>query len=66
MEECIGIDGTVLNEVLIPVMNISRRAANGEKDDNEVLNKSQIYVNVRAKPKNFPKEIFIYISVVAE
>ena len=47
-------------------MNISRRAANGEKDDNEVLNKSQIYVNVRAKPKNFPKGIFIYISVVAE
>lgn len=66
MEECIGIDGTVLNEVLIPIMNISRRAANGEKDDNEVLNKSQIYVNVRAKPKNFLREIFIYISVVTE
>ena len=48
------------------IMNISRRAANGEKDDNEVLNKSQIYVNIRAKPKNFLREIFIYISVVTE
>lgn len=29
-------------------MNVSRRAANGEKDDEEVLNKSQIYVNFLA------------------
>ena len=44
MEECVGIDGTILNEVILPIMNVSRRAANGEKDDEEVLNKSQIYV----------------------
>lgn len=45
MEESVGIDGKILNEVVIPIMNVSRRAANGEKDENEVLNKSQIYVN---------------------
>lgn len=45
MEECVGIDGQILNEVILPIMNVSRRAANGEKDDDEVLNKSQIYVN---------------------
>lgn len=45
LEECVGIDGTILNEVIVPIMNVSRRAANGEKDDSEVLNKSQIYVN---------------------
>lgn len=40
MEESVGIDGKILNEVVIPIMNVSRRAANGEKDENEVLNKS--------------------------
>lgn len=48
MEECVGIDGKILNEVILPIMNVSRRAANGEKDDEEVLNKSQIYVNYLA------------------
>ena len=46
MEECVGIDGTILNEVIIPVMNISRRLPNNTTVDEEVLNKSQIYVNV--------------------
>lgn len=29
LEECVGIDGDVLNEVLIPTMNVSRRCADG-------------------------------------
>lgn len=45
MEEVILIDGTALNEVIIPLMNVSRRAANGDVDPDETLNKSQIYVN---------------------
>lgn len=45
MEEVILIDGTALNEVIIPLMNVSRRAANGEVDPDETLNKSQVYVN---------------------
>lgn len=44
MEECILIDGQALNEVILPLMNVSRRCANGEVDPDEVLNKSQIYV----------------------
>nr|DAF58700.1 MAG TPA: terminase large subunit [Siphoviridae sp. ctxMM9] len=40
MEECVGIDGTILNEVIIPVMNISRRLPNNTTIDEEVLNKS--------------------------
>ena len=39
------MDGTALNEVILPLMNVSRRAKNGKVDDNESLNKSQIYVN---------------------
>lgn len=45
MEECILIDGTLLNEVIIPTMNVSRRLSDGTFNDAEVLNKSQIYVN---------------------
>ena len=45
MEEVILIDGTALNEVIIPLMNVSRRTANGQVDPDETLNKSQIYVN---------------------
>lgn len=46
LEEVILIDGTALNEVILPLMNVSRRAANGEVDPDETLNKSQIYVNL--------------------
>ena len=46
VEECVGVDGTILNEVIIPVMNVSRRLPDGTKHDEEVLNKSQIFVNI--------------------
>lgn len=46
IEECIGVDGTILNEVIIPVMNVSRSLPDGTRHDEEVLNKSQIFVNV--------------------
>jgi len=35
LEEAILIDGTKLNEVILPLMNIDRRAANGLVDPNE-------------------------------
>lgn len=44
MEEVILIDGQKLNEVILPLMNVSRRAKNGKVDPNESLNKSQIYI----------------------
>lgn len=45
MDEVIMFDETNFNEVVIPLMNVSRRAANGETDPNEPTNKSQIYVD---------------------
>ena len=45
MEECVGIDDTTLREVIIPVMAVSRRAKNGEVNEKEPLNKSQVYIN---------------------
>lgn len=35
LEEAILIDGTKLNEVILPLMNVDRRAANGKVDPNE-------------------------------
>ena len=46
IEECVGVDGVILNEVIIPIMNVSRRLPDGSSNDDEVLNKSQIFVNV--------------------
>ena len=45
VEECVGVDGTILSEVIIPTMNVSRRCLDGTVHPEETLNKSQIYVN---------------------
>ncbi len=63
MEECVGIDGTILNEVIIPTMNVSRRGAWGDKDDEEVLNKSQIYVTTAGWKNTFAYDKLIQILV---
>jgi len=35
IEEAILVDGTKLNEVILPLMNVDRRASNGKVDPNE-------------------------------
>ena len=45
VEECVGVDGTILSEVIIPTMNVSRLCMDGTMQPNETLNKSQIFVN---------------------
>jgi hypothetical protein len=44
MEECVSIDQTMLNEVIIPTTNVDRRLPDGSRDPDEVVNKSQIYI----------------------
>ena len=44
VEECVGVDGTILSEVIIPTMNVSRLCMDGSTQPSETLNKSQIYV----------------------
>lgn len=44
IEESAKIDGKLLSNVIIPTMNISRRAANGKEDPNDMTNKSQCYI----------------------
>lgn len=45
MEECVSIDQTMLNEVIIPTTNVDRLLPNGERNKNEMVNKSQVYIN---------------------
>jgi hypothetical protein len=53
IEECVLVDGTTLNEVIIPTMNISRRLPDGTRDEQEVTNKSQIYVTTAGWKQSF-------------
>lgn len=44
IEECVGVDGNILQTVILPTMNVSRRCASGETVQEEILNKSQIMI----------------------
>ena len=59
MEECVGIDDTILREVIIPVMAISRRAKDGTTNEAEPLNKSQIYITTAGYKGTFPYDRLI-------
>lgn len=59
MEECVGIDDTILREVIIPVMAISRRAKDGTTNEQEPLNKSQIYITTAGYKGTFPYDRLI-------
>lgn len=63
MEECILIDQTLLNEVIIPTMNVDRRLADGSRIEEEVINKSQIYVTTAGWKNSFAYEKLIQILI---
>lgn len=44
MEECVLIDQTALNEIIIPTTNVDRRLPGGGSAPEEMVNKSQIYI----------------------
>lgn len=55
IEECVGVDGTILSEVIIPTTNVSRRCLDGTVHPEETLNKSQIYVTTAGWKNTFPQ-----------
>ena len=59
MEECVGIDDKILREVIIPVMAVSRRAKDGTTNEQEPLNKSQIYITTAGYKGTFPYDRLI-------
>lgn len=46
IEECVGVDGDILSQVILPMMNVDRRCMDGTTQASEVLNKSQLYINI--------------------
>lgn len=61
IEEVILVDGTILNEVIIPTMNVSRLLPDGSKHDDEIINKSQIYVTTAGWKNTFAYEKLMMI-----
>lgn len=68
MEECILIDQTLLNEIIIPTMNVDRRLSDGTWHKEETVNKSQIYVTTAGWKSSFAYEklIELVIKMVTE
>lgn len=54
VEECVGVDGDILQEVIIPTMAISRRCMDGTTQADETLSKSQVYVTTAGYKGTFP------------
>ena len=63
IEECVGVDGKILSEVIIPTMNISRMCMDGSTHPEEQLNKSQIYITTAGWKNTFPYDKLIQLLV---
>ncbi len=63
IEEAILVDGTLLNEVIIPTMNVSRRLSDGTFNDKETLNKSQVYVTTAGWKGSFAYDKLIQVLI---
>lgn len=55
MEECVLIDGDILNEVVIPTTNVDRLLPDGTRHKEEVVNKSQVYITTAGWKNSFAK-----------
>ena len=63
MEEVILIDQEQLNEVIIPTMVVDRRLSDGSRHEEEVANKSQIYVTTAGWKNSFSYDKLIQILI---
>ena len=68
LEECASMDGEVLQEILIPVMAISRKALDGTKVADEALNKGQLYITTAGQKASFAyqKLISVLVKMITE
>ena len=63
MEEVILIDQDQLNEVIIPTMVVDRRLSDGSRHEEEVANKSQIYVTTAGWKNSFSYDKLIQLLI---
>ena len=63
MEECVSIDQTMLNEVIIPTTNVDRQLPDGSRDPAEVVNKSQVYITTAGWKNSFAFDKLIELLI---
>ena len=63
IEECVGVDGQILNEVIVPTMNISRMCMDGTSHPEEQLNKSQLYITTAGYKNTYAYDKLIQFLV---
>lgn len=63
IEECVGVDQKILQEVIIPTMNVSRRCMDGTVQEEEVLNQSQLYITTAGYKNTYSYEKLIQLMV---
>ena len=63
MEQCVLIDGDILNEVIIPTTNVDRRLSDGTRHKEENVNKSQVYITTAGWKSSFAYQKLIEILI---
>lgn len=63
MEECVLIDQTALNEIIIPTTNVNRLLPDGSRHSEEVINKSQIYITTAGYKNSFAYDKLIQLLI---
>lgn len=63
MEECVLIDGDILNEVIIPTTNVDRLLPDGTRHKEEIINKSQIYITTAGWKNSFAYDKLIELLI---
>lgn len=63
MEECVLIDQTALNEIIIPTTNVNRLLPDGTRDSKESVNKSQIYITTAGWKNSFAYQRLIELLI---
>lgn len=63
MEECVLIDQTALNEIVIPTTNVNRLLPDGTRHSEEVINKSQIYITTAGWKNSFAYDKLIELLI---
>lgn len=63
LEECASMDGILLQEVIIPTMNVSRVCADGTTQMDEILNQSQLYITTAGYKGTFAYQKLISVLV---
>lgn len=65
MEECVLIDQTALNEIIIPTTNVNRLLPDGTRHKEEVINKSQIYITTAGFKNTFAYQKLIELLILS-